>query len=566
MMKKWSSRRSIRLFVISYFALLFVGTTHAKEAFEEALSKNAIVAINTATSATHVTLKITLKHRTSVMPPHFFTAHPARIIVDLLDTDNATGIRRDDLTWPSGSRASVLHSFAIAQTAQRTRVVLHLTTSMPYEVDRDANTLIINIALPATEPPGNQNNDLPSTNNTPISLNFQKIEVRALLQLFADFTGINIVASDSVTGSVTLRLKDVPWQQALDVVLQARALRMQRYGQVIWIAPRSELLAKEKNELEQRSQIAALEPLHTEVFQLNYQKADAFRKLLDVGPNADDQKQAHALSRRGSTMIDQRTNQLFVTDTRSVLDMVRKLLAQVDIPSRQVEIEARIVEADHAFSRALGVRLGLSSGTQQLGGNDNQANNESNTSSGVHAGRVALSLFGAGANRILDIELSALETNGKGQILASPRVVTANQQAALIEQGEEIPYQQSTSSGATSIAFKKANLKLEVTPQITPDGNVILSVDISKDSRGVATEGGLAINTKHVKTQVQVENGGTVVIGGIYTQTETDMVSKVPLLGDLPLLGYLFKSTEKIRNKTELLIFLTPKIVADGHF
>jgi len=277
------------------------------------------------------------------------------------------------------------------------------------------------------------------------------------------------------------------------------------------------------------------------------------------------------LSRRGSTLVDARTNQLFVTDTRRVLDNVRALLSKVDVPSRQVSIEARIVEADDAFSRNLGVRLGFSAGMPQppdgpAHNRDAAINLPAGPIGSFAAGNFALSLFSASAKRFLNLELSALEADGKGQIISSPRVVTADQQAALIEQGEEIPYQQSTSSGATSVAFKKANLKLEVTPQITPDGNVILSVDISKDSRGVSTPGGLAINTKHVNTQVQVEDGGTVVIGGIYTQAERNAISKIPVLGDLPFLGWLFSNTEKITSKTELLVFLTPKIVASGDF
>jgi type IV pilus assembly protein PilQ len=360
----------------------------------------------------------------------------------------------------------------------------------------------------------------------------------------------------------------------------------------MWVAPREELLTRERLELEQRAQIAELEPLRAEVFQLNYQKAEAFRKVFGedvaagIGPGSD--RRPTLLSRRGSAVVDQRTNQLFVTDTPSVLDNIRKLLEKIDIAARQVLIEARIVEADDSFSRNLGARLGFSSkangvaaagtynqvgeaaGLTKAAANSYSTNHAVNLPAqgigGAAAGGFALSLFNAAANRFLTLELSALEADGKGKIVSSPRVVTADQQPALIEQGEEIPYQQATSSGATSTAFKKANLKLEVTPQITPDGNVILSVDINKDSRGTATPGGLAINTKHVRTLVQVENGGTVVIGGIYTQTESNTVSKVPLLGDIPVLGNLFKHSARVDHKTELLIFLTPKIVADRNF
>lgn len=429
-----------------------------------------------------------------------------------------------------------------------------------------------------------------------LSMNFQNIEVRALLQVIADFTGLNVVASDSVSGNLTLRLKDVPWDQALDIVMQARGLDMRRNGNVIWIAPKDELLTKERLELEQRAQISELEPLVTETFQLNYQKADAFRQVFGLDGQVG---RGSILSRRGSASAEPRTNKLFVTDTPSRLEEVRKLIQLTDIPTRQVMIEARIVEADDTFSRNLGVKLGFADmrtlrgsttgvnlpGTSRLAVTGNylgvgeqsgqavlsqQAYNNTQfvnlpaaSINGAAPASVGISLFSANANRFLNLELSALEADGKGKIISSPRVVTADQQPALIEQGEEIPFQQATSSGATSVQFKKANLKLEVTPQITPDGNVILVVDVAKDSRGVAVGSSFAINTKHVKTNVQVENGGTVVLGGIFTQTEIDSELKVPVLGDIPVLGRLFRSNRRTRDQTELLIFITPRIVAD---
>ena len=430
-----------------------------------------------------------------------------------------------------------------------------------------------------------------------LSMNFQNIEVRALLQVIADFTGLNVVASDSVSGNLTLRLKDVPWDQALDIVMQARGLDMRRSGNVLWIAPKDELLTKERLELEQRAQIAELEPLMTETFQLNYQKADAFRQVFGLDGQA---ARGSILSRRGSASAEPRTNKLFVTDTPSRLEEVRKLIQLTDVPTRQVMIEARIVEADDTFSKSLGVRLGFSdmrtvrgsatganlpgSGRLALTGNyigvgeqtgqvlpTGQSYNNTQfvnlpaaSINGAAPASMGISLFSASANRFLNLELSALEADGKGKIISSPRVVTADQQPALIEQGEEIPFQQATSSGATSVQFKKANLKLEVTPQITPDGNVILVVDVAKDSRGVAVGSSFAINTKHVKTNVQVENGGTVVLGGIFTQTEIDSQLKVPVLGDIPVLGRLFRSTRRTRDQTELLIFITPRIVTDA--
>lgn len=415
-----------------------------------------------------------------------------------------------------------------------------------------------------------------------LSLNFQNVEVRAVLQVIADFTGLNIITSDTVSGNLTLRLKDVPWDQALDIVMQAKGLDMRKNGSVLWIAPRDELLTKEKLELEQRAQIAELEPIRTETFQLNYQKAESFKQIFGI-----DGGSRSILTKRGSAVVDPRTNQLFITDIPSKLEEIRALVQKTDIASRQVMIEARIVEADDKFSRNLGVKLGF--GLQRTRGNILEVGGVQNANAdapglnatalqtvngnavnlpaagigGLTPGSVALTLFNAAATKFIGLELSALEADGKGKIISSPRVITADQLKALIEQGTELPYQQATSSGATSISFRKANLKLEVTPQITPDGNVILDVDVNKDSVGVETRAGFAIDTKHVKTQVLIDNGGTVVIGGIFQQTERDSVTKVPFFGDLPLLGNLFKTTGRTNDKTELLIFLTPKILND---
>ncbi len=418
-----------------------------------------------------------------------------------------------------------------------------------------------------------------------LSLNVQNIEIRTALQVLADFTDTNIIASDTVAGQLSLRLKDLPWDQALDLILQAGGLEMRRHGEVLWIAPREEMLARERQELEQKAQIADLEPLHAESFQLNYQRADTLRRALGIGEDGATQpgRRHTLLSRRGSAMIDSHTNQLLVTDTLAALANVRKLIERIDVAARQVVIEARIVEADDGFARNLGVKLGLSAltrgaavgnsyaGVGELSGQTTAAPGltlrepaldlRADATGGNIPGSFAFTLFNAAAQRFLNVELSALEADGRGKIVSSPRLVTADQQAALIEQGEEIPYQQSAGNGVTTTAFKKANLKLEVTPQITPDGNVILDVDVNKDSRGSATPGGLAINTKHIKTKVQVEDGGTVVIGGIYTQADQDHETRVPLLGEIPLLGALFRQRSSRREKTELLIFLTPRIV-----
>lgn len=425
-----------------------------------------------------------------------------------------------------------------------------------------------------------------------LSLNFQNIDVRAVLQVIADFTNFNIITSDTVAGNLTLRLKDVPWDQALDIILQAKGLDMRKSGNVIWIAPRDELAAKEKLQLEARQQITDLEPTRTETFQLSYQKAETLQKLL-----TDKTQTQTLLSKRGSAMIDARTNKLFVHDVTSRLEDVRRLIAEVDVPTRQVMIEARIVEAEDNFSKNLGARLGYHTQTPFAsrnrignvgysfgGGLADTGFHSGQTAtapdyladsmsvrlpaaaiSGKQAGQFSFVLFNSAATRFLNLEISALEADGKGKIVSSPRVVTADQIEALIEQGVEIPYQQATSSGATSISFRKANLALRVKPQITPDGRVNLTLDINKDSPNlqIATGAGVAIDTKHVKTEVLVENGGTVVIGGIYTQDERLNVSRIPVLGDLPYVGFMFKNTEKKDNKTELLVFITPKILSD---
>ena len=428
-----------------------------------------------------------------------------------------------------------------------------------------------------------------------LSLNFQNIEVRAVLQVIADFTNLNIITSDTVGGNLTLRLKDVPWDQALDIILQTRGLDMRKNGNVVWIAPRDELATKEKLELEQRSQITDLEPTRTESFQMNYQTAANVRTLLSAPGQS-------VLSKRGSATIDARTNQLFVQDTPTRLEEVRRLVAKIDIPVRQVLIEARIVEAVDNFSKNLGAKLGFNQTTVSrpistsaanaggvggvgvaLGGNLNitgfrsgqivttpnfgpdslSFNGAAAGLNGINAGQFAITLANNSLTRFINLELSALEADAKGKIISSPRVLTADQIEATIEQGTEIPYQQATSSGATSVSFRKANLSLKVKPQITPEGNIIMDISVNKDSVGQVTNAGLAIDTKSVKTQVLVDNGGTVVIGGIYTQTENDTLTKVPFFGDLPVFGNLFKNNQRINNKTELLVFITPRVVSD---
>ncbi len=422
-----------------------------------------------------------------------------------------------------------------------------------------------------------------------LSLNFQNVEVRAVLQVIADFTGFNFITSDTVTGNLTLRLKDVPWDQALDIILQAKGLDMRKNGNVVWIAPSDELATKEKLALEAQAQIADLEPTRTESFQLNYQKADAFQNIL-AHPSQ------RILSKRGSMVVDPRTNTLFVQDTPSRLEAVRTLVRKIDVPVRQVMIEARIVEASDNFSRNLGARLGVNQSTASdtLGGKSAQritfggalestvfqtnqvlspipslnqglgVNLPAAGIAGALPGAFSVILFNQGLTRFLNLEVSALQADGKGKIISTPRVITADQIEATIEQGTEIPYQQATSSGATSVAFKKATLSLKVKPQITPDDNIIMMLNVHKDSVGTVTTAGPSIDTKQITTEVLVQNGGTVVIGGIYMQNELDTTTKVPVLGDLPYVGFLFRQNAKTDNKSELLIFISPRIIKNS--
>jgi len=490
------------------------------------------------------------------------------------------------------------------QAGDRVRLVVDPRGAWEHSAYQSDNQFVLEVRAQKNDP--NKLTQGPGYAGDKLSLNFQNIEVRALLQVIADFTNFNVVTSDTVTGNVTLRLKDVPWDQALDIIMQAKGLGVRKTGNVLWIAPKDEINAKEKMDLEAKAQVAILEPLRTQAFQLNYVKAEEIAKGLtgqnNGGGGGGSSTTTKILSPRGSVLFETRTNQLFVNDIPSKLEEIQQLIAKVDIPVRQVMIEARIVEADNKFGRALGAKLGmldsralqggtpgwsvagdqrvavggtyLGLGEQTLQAKLTEQSYIPNTYfvnlpangqvlNGNSAATFALSLFSAGANRFLNLELSALEADGRGRIVSSPRVITSDQTKAVIEQGEELPYQQATSSGATSIAFRKASLKLEVTPQITPEGAIILNVDVAKDSRGATTPAGFAIDTKHVQTQVLVDNGGTVVIGGIFVQDERTEEQKVPFLGDVPVLGNLFKNTSRKADRSELLIFLTPKVVSE---
>jgi len=440
-----------------------------------------------------------------------------------------------------------------------------------------------------------------------LSLNFQNVEVRAVLQVIADFTGLNIITSDTVGGNLTLRLKDVPWDQALDIILQAKGLSKRKNGNVVLIAPTDELAAKEKLALEANAAISDLEPVRTETFPLSYAKAEDVQKLLSS-------KDQRILSKRGSATVDVRTNTVFIQDTGGRLEEARRLILQLDVPVRQVLIEARIVIADDKWGRQLGARFGTQSAfnrnnynfgvsgslqdtTNPVGNNPVSRGSSSlvyrggdpsgsgfsqgSAASGLvpiagqpeqlnvnlpvagAAGQFALSILNLGSGNLVNMELSALEADNRGKVVSSPRVITADKRKAVISQGTEIPYLTSAASGATTVAFKPAVLELAVTPYITPDDRIVMDLEVKKDAVGQLFNNIPSVDTKKVSTQVLVDNGDTIVLGGIFEQTTRTTTDKVPFIGDLPIVGYLFKRNVRQDDKTELLIFVTPKIVKD---
>ena len=521
------------------------------------------------------------------------------LVVEFLRSSLPEGLRRRlDVT----DFGTPVQTITTVQTGDRVRMVIEPKGLWEHSAYQSDNQLVVEVRQQKVS--GDKLTQGPGYRGEKLSLNFQNIHVRSLLQVLADSTNFNIVTSDTVQGNLTLRLKDVPWDQALDIILQAKSLGMKRSGNVLQIAPKEELAAKEKAELEAQAAIRDLEPMRTQSFQLNYSKAaDIATQLTSSGGSGGGGAGATGarglLSARGSVIAEPRTNQIFVSDIPSRLIQVEEMIAKLDVAVRQVLIEARIVEATDTFGKSLGVKLGggdlrgirggdagysVGGGNRiALGGNYNaigattgafessaltsltsqMVNLPASGLGGVSPTSFAISLFSSAANRFLNLEISALEADGKGRVVSSPRVVTADQTKALIEQGTEFPYQQATSSGATSIAFRKAVLKLEVTPQITPEGNIILDLDVNKDSPGTPVEGGMSINTKRVRTQVLVENGGTVVIGGIFELNERESENKVPVLGDIPVVGNLFKQRTRQAEKQELLVFITPKMISD---
>ena len=522
------------------------------------------------------------------------------LVVEFMNSTLPEGLRRRlDVT----DFGTPIKSVTSTQVGDRVRMVIEPTGNWEHSAYQSDEQFVVEVKEIKIDP--KKLTQGVGYTGQKLSLNFQNIEVRSLLQVIADFTNFNIVTSDSVSGSVTLRLQDVPWDQALDIILQAKGLGLRKSGNVLWVAPKDEIVAKEKLDLEAVASTQSLEPLKTQFFQINYAQAKDLATQLSAGgvvaAGSISTPNARLLSGRGSVISIERTNQLFVTDIPSKLEQIQDLISKVDIPVRQVLIEARLVEAADSFGKSLGVKLGASDIRAQRGGDGGyQLGNggervafgtsyanavaTSGASPGVDTGgsfvnlpavglggnaaaSVALSVFNTAANRFLNLEISAMEADGKGKVVSSPRVVTADKVAAVIEQGEELPYStlncDAKGNCTPGTAFKKINLKLEVTPQITPDGGIILKLDINKDVVGRSTPLGFGVNNKHVKTEVLVDNGGTVVIGGIFEETENTDEYKVPLLGDIPGIGYLFKSKTKQNVKKELLVFITPKLLAE---
>lgn len=415
-----------------------------------------------------------------------------------------------------------------------------------------------------------------------LSLNFQDVSVREVLQVIAEFTGLNIVTSDSVDGRMTLRLKDVPWDQALALILETRDLDMRQNGNIVRIAPRAEMAVAEKQALQAQDDLQKMGALRTQTFQLKYKDVEAFKKILNItdsGSSASGSNNNSILSSRGSALIDPATNTLIITDTQPVLNDMSRLIKELDVAARQVMIEARIVEAKDGFQRDLGVKLGgrYTKGETSAASNFKDAMENLNSGKGskedpfaigpsvsfpsniAGAANSSVAIFRRWASGALGLELSAMQIEDKGKIISSPRILTADRQEASIEEGTEIPYQEASSSGATAATFKKAVLNLTVKPQITPDDNVIIDLQISKDSPDGQREGALSV--QRINTRVMVENGGTVVIGGIYVQERRNLEHKVPLLGDIPIVGHLFKRKAKEDSRRELLVFITPHVV-----
>jgi type IV pilus assembly protein PilQ len=526
-----------------------------------------------------------------------------QLVVDFINTNVPRNLVRRLDVGDFGTPVRFVDTFEQAGNA---RIVVEPRGLWEYSAYQTDTQFIVEVKPVKEDPNRLVQSSTPGYAGEKLSLNFQNVEVRAVLQVIADFTGLNIITSDTVGGNLTLRLKDVPWDQALDIILQAKGLSKRKNGNVVLIAPTDELAAKEKLQLEAAAAVSDLEPVRTESYSLSYAKAEDLKKLLTDKDNK-------VLSKRGNATIDERTNTLFVQDSGGRLEEVRRLVQQLDIPVRQVLIEARIVIADDKWGRQLGARFGTQSAFNSrnynfgvsgtaldtvapLGNNPVSRGSSSLTYPGGStqdlftvptglgaipigaqpdqlnvnlpvagaAGQIALSILNLGSGNLVNFELSALEADNRGKVVSSPRVITADKKKAVISQGTEIPYLTAAASGATTVSFKPAVLELAVTPRITPDDRIIMDLEVKKDSVGQIFANIPSIDTKKVNTQVLVDNGDTIVLGGIFEQTTRTTVDKVPFLGDIPFVGYLFKRTTKQDDKTELLIFVTPKIVKDA--
>ena len=603
-------------------ARVLLGLNRLGQYKTEVKGKEVWIYINEAVSSSHTTLSA------QIVNSKIASSEVAAVTVDFRKLGRSNGIveimtrkyqGKPDIRQNNGSLTITLKNYPLPVQAQRnldvtdfstpvrnvvlkrigndTQIVIKNQGAWAHNIQTMNDRLIVEITQKSSvEGSGLPSNPNKSFKGNKVSLDFQDVDVRTVLQILAKESGMNIVASDSVTGKMTLTLKDVPWDQALDLVMQARNLDMRKTGNIINVAPREELLAKDKAILTQQREIDELGPLYSRTFQLKYKNVEEFRKILKLDDSSSGGNGSKTiLSSRGSALIDPATNTLVITDNNFILQKFEKLIAELDVPARQVMVEARIVEAEDGFSRQLGVKFGYSGSNGRNSWGSNLTTAAANRTSYVNGQRTlanwardpskeipalpawnvdpninlpttaatsSIALVHALSSGALGLELSAQQAQNKLKIVSTPRVLTQDRKEAIIESGTEVPYQEASSSGATSTSFKKAVLGMTVTPNITPDGQIIMDIKINKDSVNSdcrATEP--CINTQRLNTNVMVEDGGTLILGGIYQEENSEGVSKVPLLGDIPVVGNLFKSKTRSDKKTELLIFITPRIV-----
>ncbi len=506
-----------------------------------------------------------------------------RVVVDFANTSLPSNLRK---RWDVVDFATPVKLFETFADGANTKMIISPDSSKVFEhlAYQSDNQYVVEVREVSEEVVAQRKKDV--FEGERLSLNFQDIEVRSVLQLIADFTNLNMVVSDAVSGNLTLRLKNVPWDQALDIILKTKGLGKRENGNVIYVAPSEEIAAREKLELEAQQQVQELAPLRSEFIQVNYARASDLAALFKSSDNS-------LLSERGNVTVDDRTNNLLVQDTALKLNEIRRLVERLDIPVKQVLIESRIVVANDDFSKALGVRFGLSNRDANFGAGtgdddfDAIAGNLEGTDDALNGnpidladrlnvdlpaaaatGSIGLALAKLPLGLLLDLELSAAQAESRAEVISTPRVIASNQTTARIEQGTEIPFQSATSSGATDVEFKKAVLSLEVTPQITPDDRVSMKLLVTNDSIGQLVPSGFggtipSIDTNEVETDVLVDNGQTIVLGGVYQQDTSNSISRVPFFADLPFVGVLFRNSSVVDNKSELLVFITPKIISE---